>query len=269
MLKPSRLIVCWLLSLLFSSLANAQDSPKTLVVAGDVWCPINCAEDAEMPGFFVELAQQIFADAGIKVEYRTINWARAVRETQQGKFDALIGAGVEDAPGLLFTATAPADSRVCFYAKQGSAWRFDGVKSLSTITLGSINGYSYGDQLDAYIRRNVANALRVQQASGDSALAITVEKVRVGRVDVVVENRWVMEYFLRHEGAGEPLQEVGCWPVEVPIYLAFSPVLESSERHRDIFQAGLLRYQHNGRFNALLQRYGLQMPAPDDTRNSR
>ncbi|WP_286974060.1 transporter substrate-binding domain-containing protein [Pseudomonas sp.] len=248
----------WALGLLLSSAAYADEAPEKLVIAGDVWCPINCPEDAEQPGLFVELAQQIFAESGIQVEYRVINWARAVHDTRRGKLNALIGAGVEDAPGFVFTATAPGISQMCFFSRPDNAWRYGGVESLASISFGAINSYSYGAELDSYIHRHQQDSRRVQLASGDNALAINVDKVRMGRIDATIENSWVMAYYLSHRAADEQLQQVGCRTNSLPIYLAFSPALESSKRYRDIFEAGLQRFQRDGRMTRLLSRYGLQ-----------
>ncbi|MBS7691816.1 hypothetical protein I0E98_20920 [Pseudomonas lalucatii] len=57
---------------------------ETLVIAGDPWCPVNCEPGSAQPGIFVELARDIFAEAGIEVKYRLINWARALRAARRG-----------------------------------------------------------------------------------------------------------------------------------------------------------------------------------------
>ena len=68
---------------------------ETLVIAGDIWCPINCQPGAERPGIFVELAREIFAESGITVEYQALNWARTLHRVRRGELNAAIGAGVE------------------------------------------------------------------------------------------------------------------------------------------------------------------------------
>lgn len=239
-------------------LGSANARAETLVMEADVWCPVNCAQGAERPGIFVELAKEIFAEAGITVEYRVTNWARAVQDVRSGRVNALIGAGIRDAPDLIFGDAAPGISRNCFYARADSSWRYTGLASLAEIRLGVINGYSYGEEIDDYIRRHQKNLDRLQQAAGEQALGLNVRKVELGRVDATLENTWVMSLYMdQHENA-DNLVEVGCRTPDVPIYIAFSPVLSSSARYRDIFDEGVYRYRQDGRLEALLQNYGIR-----------
>lgn len=243
-----------LLSLILcSSLARAEK----LVIAGDLWCPVNCAVDAEKRGIFVELAEQIFAESGIEVEYRVINWARAVHDTRRGKLDALIGAGVQDAPDFIFTPTAPGVSRMCFYASRGGAWRYQGLASLQSVRLGAINGYSYGAELDLYLR-NHHDPSQVQVMTGDHALISNLRKLRHGRIDALVENAWVMQALLSEHYLHGEIVEVGCRQPDIPIYLAFAPGLAGSPRYAELFEQGLQRFREDGRLDELLRRYGIR-----------
>ncbi|SHL65393.1 substrate-binding periplasmic protein [Phytopseudomonas punonensis] len=238
-------------------MASSGARAESLIMEADVWCPVNCAPDAERPGVFVELATQIFAEAGIGVDYRVTNWARAVQDVRNGRANALIGAGVRDAPDFLFGKQAPGISRNCFYARPGSTWRYTGLASLAGVRLGVINGYSYGEELDGYVRRYERDHERLQLAAGEQALALNVRKVELGRLDALVENTWIMAMHMNQAGNKNELIEVGCRVPDVPIYIAFSPVLSSSARYRDIFDEGVRRYRQNGRLGALLQRYGI------------
>ncbi|PIA67778.1 substrate-binding periplasmic protein [Pseudomonas sediminis] len=244
-----------LLSLLLCSSGLAW--AEKLLIAGDLWCPINCAVDAEKRGIFVELAEQIFAESGIEVEYRVINWARAVHDTRRGKLDALIGAGVQDAPDFIFTPTAPGLSRMCFYASRGGTWRYQGLVSLQSVRLGAINGYSYGAELDLYLR-NHHDPSQVQVMTGDHALISNLRKLRHGRIDALVENAWVMQALLSERYLHGEIVEVGCRQPDIPIYLAFAPGLAGSPRYAELFEQGLQRFREDGRLDELLRRYGIR-----------
>lgn len=233
---------------------------ESLIMEADVWCPVNCAPDAERPGIFIELATQIFAEAGIQVTYRVTNWARAVQDVRSGRANALVGAGVRDAPDFLFGKQAPGISRNCFYARPGTSWRYTGLESLAQVRLGVINGYSYGQELDDYISQHQRDHDRLQLASGEQALAQNVRKLELGRLDALLENTWIMAMYQDQSGDEDVLEQVGCRVPDVPIYIAFSPVLPSSARYRDILDDGVQRYRQNGRLDALLKRYGIRQP---------
>ncbi|MFP6848836.1 MAG: transporter substrate-binding domain-containing protein [Pseudomonas sp.] len=258
MLLCRLLIARGLLLLLFAGAQLAQ--AETLVIAGDVWCPINCQPGAERPGIFVELAQQIFAESGVEVHYQALNWARALQLVRRGEVNAAIGAGVEDAADFIFSATPVTLSRNCFYTRQDSTWLFTGPESLAQQRLGVINDYSYGDQLNAYIERYRHRSDRIQVAAGDRALELSIRKLRLGRVDTVLENAWVIQALLARQARVGELREAGCRVPDVPIYLAFSPALESSKRYAALFEQGLQRYRANGRLQTLLTAYGVQKP---------
>lgn len=257
MIRSLRLCLATTAIISAQGLCAAQEDSETVVIAGDVWCPVNCALDAQQPGIFVELVQRIFAERGINVEYRVINWARAVHDVRRGKINALVGAGVKDAPDFIFSKTFPGVSRNCFYAKPQHSWRYEGTESLLNVTVGAINGYSYGSELNTYFENHKSNRVRVQLAYGDRALALNIDKLRKDRVDTVIENSWVMQAYLAAHGQAGELLEVGCRKVDVPIYVAFSPALKSSQRYVDIFEQGLERYKGNGELDALYRRYGI------------
>ncbi|MBU1283401.1 substrate-binding periplasmic protein [Pseudomonas sp. NPDC079086] len=233
---------------------------ETLVIAGDIWCPVNCQPGSERPGIFVELAREIFAESGIEVQYQALNWARTLQQVRRGQLNAAIGAGVEDAPDFLFGATPVASSRNCFFTLPDSTWRFTGTASLAGQRLGVINDYSYGDELNTYIALHHGDSERIQIAAGDTALTLNIGKLMHGRVDVVLENAWVMQAMLASQGQAGGLREAGCRTPDVPIYLAFSPALESSPRYLALFEQGVQRYRANGRLQALLAAYGVQSP---------
>ncbi|WP_082629027.1 substrate-binding periplasmic protein [Pseudomonas sp. TTU2014-080ASC] len=230
---------------------------ETLKIAADEWCPVNCEEGSERPGIFVELARDIFAEFGIRVEYQTMNWARTLQLVRRGGLNGAIGAGVEDAPDFLFHDVPMAMSRNCFYTRLDSTWTWGGVNSLDGQTLGVINDYSYGDILNTYISAYRNDASRVQLASGDRALALSLGKLQRKRLDVVLENPWVVEAMLAKKGRAGTVREAGCRSPDVPIYIAFSPVLESSVRYAKIFDEGIKRFRADGRLKALFDAYGV------------
>jgi polar amino acid transport system substrate-binding protein len=259
-IKDARLIPAALVLGLAALFASGSPKAETLVIAGDLWCPINCQPDSPRPGIFVELAREIFAESGIEVEYRVVNWARALSDARAGKVNAVIGAGIQDAPDFVYTPTAPGISRMCFYTALDATWRYQGLPSLAQVRLGSINSYSYGQEIDTYIRMHRSRGDRVQVVAGDQALDMNMEKVRHGRLDATIENSWVMDNLQSTLPPSERLRLAGCRSPDVAIYLAFSPALTASARYAAIFEDGLARYRENGKLREVMGRYGVSEP---------
>ena len=61
-------------------------------------------------------------------------------------------AARSDAPDFVFTDTPVDMSQNCFYTSKNQSLFYKGLDSLTEISLGAINGYSYADDIDGYIQ---------------------------------------------------------------------------------------------------------------------
>ncbi|MCX6119251.1 MAG: transporter substrate-binding domain-containing protein, partial [Proteobacteria bacterium] len=95
---------------------------------------------------------------------------------------------------------------------------------------------------------------KVQVVTGDKALLQNVKKLQSGRIDALVENEMVMNFSLRkYHIAG--LESIGCEP-ETPLFVAFSPKKDSSQKIVKLIDEGLAEMRKSGRFAKILERYG-------------
>ncbi|MDO3388466.1 hypothetical protein QWI17_21650 [Gilvimarinus sp. SDUM040013] len=118
---------------LFLSCANVFG--ETIHLVADNWCPYNCEPDSAAPGFMVEIAQRAFADEGISVRYSILPWLRALQDTRNGVYDAVIGASKAEAVDFIFPRIEQAQMRNAFWALSDSPWNFQGMHSLSVVHL--------------------------------------------------------------------------------------------------------------------------------------
>ncbi len=249
----SFIMVVWVMA----SAAHAE----TITMAADSWCPYNCEPESANPGYIVEVARKAFAKHDIKVEYQILPWPRAIKETSEGKHNAIIGASRNDAPDFIFPSIEQAFMRNAFYVKKGSNWRYSGIKSLDSVSLGLIRDYAYGTTLDEYIKANQNNMKRIQLASGDNALDANIKKLLAGRVGAIVEAEAVMTYKMHEQpGLKETLDFAGSVEasIEDNLYIAFSPVIKDSQRYADILSQEMIKMRESGELTAILKSYGLQ-----------
>ena len=54
---------------------NGLLTAKTVVLVADEWCPYNCAPNSDKPGYVVEIAELVFAEAGHTVIYKNAHGA--------------------------------------------------------------------------------------------------------------------------------------------------------------------------------------------------
>src|SRR6476661_5456017 len=117
---------------LFTASSGLAD---VISVRADPYCPYNCEPGSEKAGYMIDIAKAVFEPAGHKVDYQSLNWARAVDETRQGKYVAIAGGLTTDAPDFIYPEIAVGSSQSCFFAKNSSPWTYQGVKSLESIAL--------------------------------------------------------------------------------------------------------------------------------------
>lgn len=242
--------------LLWLALAVPVWGSDILLVA-DEWCPYNCAPDGDAPGYVVEIARYAFEPEGHRVVYRMIPWARAIDGTRNGLFHGIIGAGRDEVPDFIFTDREIGVASHTFYVVRESTWRYEGVSSLSRIRLGVIKDYSYGTLFQEYIQPNSHNPKRVFTIAGDDPLTRSIRMLQLARVDAIVEDSNVVEYFYQTRGEKNPLKSAGIASRE-KIYIAFSPVNRNSAGYASLLDQAIHRLRQSGRLQELLAKYGIQ-----------
>lgn len=229
----------------------------TISIVADEWCPYNCTPGSDKPGYMIEIAQKVLGEAGHTIDYRNMPWSRAIEEARRGKFDAIVGAAQGDAPDFVFPSAKLGVSANVLMVKAGNPWRYTDMASLATVSLGTIRDYSYGDELDAYIGEHEKDPKRVQVASGDSALETNFKKLDAGRIDVLVEDRNVVEYHLAGSGQAASFGVAGDLG-EDDLYIAFSPANPNAAEYARLIDEGVRKLRASGELAAILARYGLK-----------
>ena len=212
------------------------------------------SQDRHTPGYGVEIAKQVFEEAGHTFKYLNVPWTRAVKNTRIGKYNAIIGAYKEEAPDFVFPEEEFGVSRYAFYAKRGSLWTYAGIESLQSEKIGLIKGYSYGEELNAYFDKN---AQRVQYAFGDDPLFQNIKKLLAGRFDILIAGENVMIYKIKEMGVVGEVINVGVTDVRGNLYIAFSPTNKKSVKYAEIFSKGIRNLKESGELDQILDRYGL------------
>jgi polar amino acid transport system substrate-binding protein len=240
-----------------ATIAATPAVADVITLRADEWCPYNCAEDSDRPGYGVEIAKEIFAKAGHTVEYKTMAWPRALQECRTGQVVGVVGAARTEVPDFVFPAQAIAVADTTFVVKKGAAWKYDGPASLEKVKLGGVLGYSYDGAVGDYMRTNAKNAERVDLVGGDNALEMNLKKLMAGRIDVTVDAKPVLSYKLMKLGLTDKVEFVGSIdPTEN--YIAFSPANPKAKEYAAILDRGITELRASGRLKQILDRYGVQ-----------
>ncbi len=229
----------------------------TITLVADEWCPYNCTPGSERPGFMIEIAESAFGKHGDTVEYKVMPWSRALEETRSGKYTGIVGAYRNDAPDFLFPDAEVLTAANYFYIKADDTWRYTSFASLDDVSLGVIRDYSYGAELDGYIKLHKSDMDRVQIVSGEDALRKNIDKLLYGRIRVIVEDRAVMTHYLKQQRHSKEIIEAGSLG-QGKIYIAFSPKLEKASQYAKTLSEEIVRLRKSGELQIILKKYGVE-----------
>lgn len=237
-------------------LGSLQVSAETISIRADVWKPYNCEPNSKEPGYMVEIAKKIFEKHGYKIDYDILPWTRAIEETRKGKIDAIVGAAKGDAPDFIFPQNEQGISaNATMFIKKGGKWRYTDLESLKTEQVGIINGYSYGEKVDKYLKNNPSI---VQVVSGENALELNIKKLIAGKISVIVEDRVVIAYKIKEMNVQNDIEEAGSDGSASKIYIAFSPANNKSDEYAKILSEGMDIIRKNGELKNILNKYGIK-----------
>jgi polar amino acid transport system substrate-binding protein len=159
---------------------------EKVTIRGDIWCPYNCEPTSPNPGLMIEVAYKAFGKEN--VDYQLLPWKRAIIDTRDGQYDAIVGAAQGDAPDFM-ASYALANQLFCFVKKSGDAWMYSGHGSLKGKILGYIGAYAYPDFINAFI---ADKGNKTTEKNGDGVLVNLMKMIQAGRIDVVTDDKAVL-----------------------------------------------------------------------------
>jgi polar amino acid transport system substrate-binding protein len=237
---------------------SASVQADTISIRADDWFPVNGKPGSKEEGVYIDLLRAILEPAGHTVDYRLLSWEESVEGVRAGREDCVVGAARSDAPDLLFVAKPWVTFDNVFYASVDRRLKISSLADLETLTLGVIEGYSYGQALDAYLELNRANPERVQTiTTGRNPLALQVNRLVTGKIDVAVESSVVMQAQLTKSRLQARIVAVGATNDEQHIFVACSPAKTSLLPIIETLNRGFDALAAEGKLDAFYRKYGL------------
>lgn len=228
-------------------------SAETLSITGAVWCPNNCYPSKDRPGIMLEISQAALEIQGYDLTYTELPWSRALNETRAGNYDAIIGAAIHDSSDFIYPEEAVAVTQNCFFVRKESTWKYAGLSSLSQIFLGIGQDETVSKEIDTYIEKHI-NTDRVQVISGLDYMERNFRMLKTGRVSAIIADINVVNYLIREYGESYMFTNAGCLDNQL-VYLAFSPKCKNAEKFIRIFDEGVKKIRHSGKFQHILDKY--------------
>ena len=261
--------------LFFTCFANAKTIEKgksedprerrTLVLAGDYWCPYNCQPDGESPGYLVELIRRALYIYRIDVEYRMMPWSDALALAEKGEIDGIIGVSSVKGRDLLTTRLPLEFSRTDAFTRNDTKWIYDGLGSLRGKKVGIILDYVVDEAINHFVGINYPlnpGGFSVQE--GKNAVIESIADLIDGYSDVYLEDNRVVRHYITENGLSPYIRNAGHLGREkLPVYIAFSKKLPNVKRYIKYFDNGMASLKATGEFDDLRAKYNMDIGEMD------
>ena len=261
-MQNMRLLFLILVTVISTSASMAQSEGEVIRIVSDEWCPYTCDAKNRNQGVLIDIISNIFAEHNIKVEYYNNIWSLALEDTKQGYADAIAGTSKTGMQDFIFPDIQQANTISYFYTMPNTLWKYRNGSNFKKITLGAVDGYSYGENIDQYIADNIHDHQKIVLIKHSLYSVETLHKLAInGRIDAFIEDPIVLEYYLANNPESIKLKISGLaesgMQEDNKIYIAFSPKNESSQRYAKILSDGIIKIKKNNGIKNIIEKYGL------------
>lgn len=245
-------LAVFLLSLALIANSNAS----TITFESDIWCPYVCDAGSVNPGYVVEIAEKAFSAVGMSSQLNLIPFRRALDDGLHNKTDIVLAVTKEH---LLEYHLTPSDTIIGFYGndfyvRQDNPWQYNEPSNLDELAVAAIKGYSYGATLDGTLSQNP----NLYLATGDNPLKTNLQLLMKNRVQVVLENRHVIDYLATELNVSDQIRYAGTEGDVLPLYLGFSAIA-TQKGLKETFEKGLAVIIQNGEYDRILNKYNIAL----------
>jgi polar amino acid transport system substrate-binding protein len=235
--------------LLFSTSLYAQ---KDVIIAGDQWCPFVC-EGNERKGFSVELVEEVLKKEGIPIKYVNSGFIRLTKNIEDNIWHVVTGTDESFTPSLLISKVPIAHTKWVFVTRKDSKWKFNGVKSLEKLRLGTVAGYVYSKEVTDYIEKNKGK-YNVVPIYSHNPQKVNLKKLLNNRIDVYIGEEAVFRYWAKEIGAEDGFRVAGV-DLEGPLYCGLN---KSNTKLMKVIDKGVKKYVKTPEFKKLLEKYKIK-----------
>ncbi|RKZ80097.1 MAG: hypothetical protein DRR19_24085 [Candidatus Parabeggiatoa sp. nov. 1] len=199
----------------------------------------------ELPeyGWVSEIARKALEIKGYEVEIRFIPWVKALEGTQEGSYDALLGAYRTPERSQLYYFSLPVGQvRIGFFKRKTDEISFKELTELMDYKIGVVEGYATSPHFDSanYLNKHFVSNL-------DEGLKL----LRNGELDLMADSQAVGEYRLKllekeENGISSEIEFIKPELAKNKIYVAISKNATNAARKLMDFNRGLIKIYRKG-----------------------
>lgn len=251
------------LALIFITIANIANANQVIKLRADHWCPYNCDPGSENPGFLIEVSEYILEQNGYQLDYQLLDWSKAKDEAESGYINGIIGAYKNDAKDFIFHDIPLAVSIQNFYTQKDNKWSYQNILSLNNKRIGIIAGYTYGNQLDQYIDKNIVDEKLIFVAVGNEELEINIAELMDSKIDAFIIDQSVLKNYMKNDVRANLISEAGL-ANQASVYIAFAPNNPDSKKLAQIMDDGIKEMHDSGLLKKIADKYGIMQFSPNN-----
>lgn len=231
--------------LLFVNLTFAE---KMITATSDPYPPY-ADQNSPNQGLSLEIVREAFKTQDYKVEMKFQPWARALLEVTDNTIDIIPHIWKTEKRLNDFVFSDPfLTQEMKFIKKNGDNFEFDGLKSLTGKTVGTIRGYSYSEDFSKATNFEKEEVNTVTQNVG---------KMMLGRVDLTVDDEITTKILLKKENPELLGRIVFCKNIlsKNDVYIVCGKNNPKAKELISSFNAGLKVIKANGTYDKILKSY--------------
>ena len=237
-----------------SNLSSKSSSANHISIASIDWCPYICVGE-DKQGVLIEYVKKIFAGTSYTLSFTPMPWARAIQETQAGRYQALLAPAKEEAPGLIFPARPLGYQVMCLFTRSEDSWQYDGLESLKGRRI--VYGYgAYPASLDGAQKFAALYPMPYSKSFVRRGVKMVLKK----RTDTLLFTVYSTQYYLNSVGLADRMKNAGCVQRQA-VYLAFTPSDAAQETRQaliTLLDEKIETLEKQNTFETLLFDYGLK-----------
>lgn len=235
---------------------------EALNVAVHEFCPYLCepAKENGKEGYVAEVLTAIYEPAGYKLKFHRVPYDKGIRDTEQGIYDGMPMLNSRSSEKMVIS-TEPCGVLIQnFYVKKGDPWKYEGLKSLESIKVGSVLGYNYSaldPDYEAYLHKySKTDPKKVFYAETENPSLANLKKILEGKITTFNESSYVIDYLSLKEGLTGQFSIAGTLGV-LENYMGISPKRRDAHKLAGIFDHGIKKLKSTGQLDTILSKYGL------------
>lgn len=244
-------------------LIPSQAFADTISIAALEFCPYVCStsEHSSKMGFVFDIEKAIFEKHGHQVNFHIVPYARSLKGTEQGKYDAVGIANDHSSLVNICSKESIGAMTYSFYVKKGNSWRYNGLESVKQVRLGTISGYNYtlvSPEFQHYIETANSDAVQVYYGK-ESLIKRMLKGITLNRIDTFSEASYVADYVLNEFHLNDYFERAGHFPTIFYGKICFSPKNPKAQVYADLVDLEMKQLRASGELQKIMDRYGLQV----------